>query len=215
MYRSLLLLLVLLITATRPALAQSAPARDKNWKVVSHVGLIGAASTQLLMPRIFYSDPEATVGWKARWHVSVLAPVMTLAGLAVLNEYGLKESFEGYRPSCDKDNQGTKNCETYGMMSTHSLGAFSALGHGGAVFLFDTINNSGGRFNAGSFVGNIGLPAVFATFTAIGRGVGDYETAGQVFTGGGVGLASGFLMGMTYALMQRPACGYSGSLVCW
>lgn len=215
MYRSLLLLLVLLITATRPALAQSVPERDKNWKAVSNVGLIGAAATQLVMPRVFYSDPEATVGWKARWHVSVLAPVMTLAGLAVLNEYSLKDGFEDPRPGCNDENKGGRNCETYGMMSTHSLGAFSALGHGGAVFLFDTINSSGGRFNTGSFVGNIGLPLVFATFTAIGRGVGDYETTGQVLAGGGVGLASGFLMGMTYALMQRPACGYSGSLICW
>ena len=26
----------------------------------------------MIMPRVFYSDPEVTAGWKARWHVSVL-----------------------------------------------------------------------------------------------------------------------------------------------
>jgi len=215
MARSLLFFLLLVLTTTQSAFAQDAPERKSAWKVVSNVGLIGAASTQLLMPRVFYSNPEATVGWKARWHVSVLAPTMTLTGLAVLNEYWLKDEFEEYRPGCDEENQGTSHCESYGMMSTHGFGAFSALGHGGAVFLFDTINNSGGRFNVGSFVGNVGLPVVFATFTAIGRGVGNYETTGQVLTGSGVGLASGFLMGMTYALMQDPACGYTGSLICW
>ena len=63
--------------------------------------MVASAGTQLLMPRVFYSDPEVTVGWKARWHVSVLAPVMTLTALAVLNEHALKDSFEGFRPGCN------------------------------------------------------------------------------------------------------------------
>ena len=35
------------------------------------------------MPRVFYADPEVTVGWKARWHVSVLAPIVTSGNTAV------------------------------------------------------------------------------------------------------------------------------------
>ncbi len=206
--------LVCLLVAS-PAWAQNSRDRDENWGTVSTVSLLVGAGTELLMPRIFYSDPEATVGWKGRWHVSVLAPAMSLVGMTALNEYWLKDEFEGYRPGCNEDNQGGPGCRTYGMLSTHTFGAFAALGQGGAIFLFDMTKWSDGRFNAGSLVGHLAVPAVAATFTAIGRDAGDYEKPAQVWLGAGVGLASGFLMGMTYALMQRPECGYSGSLICW
>lgn len=191
------------------------PERDSTWGDVTTVTATAALSVEVLVPRVFYSDPEATVGWKARWHVSALAPVMTLVGLTTLNELVLKDSFKGYRPGCNEDNQGGPNCESYGMLSSHSFAGLSALGHGAAVFIFDTTKWSDGRFNAGSFIGHVGLPLVLGTLTAVGRHAGEYETTGQIIAGGGAGLVSGFVLGMTYSLMARPECGYTGSLICW
>jgi hypothetical protein len=206
---------LVLSTVTRGAHAQQGPARNHDWQTVTTITMLGAAGTQLFMPRIFYSDPEVTVGWKARWHVSVLAPVMTLTGLTLLNEYALKDSFKGFRPGCDETNRGVPGCGSYGLLSSHTFAAFAALGHGTAVFLVDTTKWSGGRFNAGAFVGNVALPLVLSTFTAVGRDAGNYERSGQVIWGGVGGLVSGFATGAVYALMQRPECGYTGSLICW
>jgi hypothetical protein len=198
-----------------PAQAQNAPERNETWQTVTTITMLSAAGTQLLMPRIFYSDPEVTVGWKTRWHVSVLAPVMTLTALTAFNEYVLKDEFEGFRPGCNENNQGGPNCETFGQLSTHSFAAMSALGHGTAVFLVDTIKWSNGKFNAGSLIGNVALPLVLGTVTLVGRSAGDYETGGQVILGGAGGLVSGFALGAMYSLMQRPECGYTGALLCW
>jgi hypothetical protein len=197
------------------AQAQQAPSRDDNWATVSTVSLVVGAGTEALMPRIFYSDPEATVGWKARWHVSVLAPALTLTTLAVLNEYTLKDSFEGYRPGCNEDLQGGPGCRTYGMLSTHTYGNFAALGQGTAIFLVDTLKWSQGKVNAGAAVGHLAIPLVTSVLTAISRSAGDWETGTQIFAGAGAGLLSGALTGTVYALMQRPECGYTGSMICW
>lgn len=203
-------------TVATPARAQTPPPdRNDTWGTVSTITAVGALGAQALMPRVYYSDPETTVGWKARWHVSVLAPVLTLGSLSLFNEAVLKESFEGDRPGCDDTNRGGPNCESFGMPSTHAFAGFSALGHGAAVFLFDTTKWSDGRFNGGALAGHIGVPLVLGTITAVGRGAGDYESTGQILAGGGLGLASGFLTGMTYALMARPECGYTGAMVCW
>jgi hypothetical protein len=204
-----------LASAMSPAaFAQEAPERDKNWGTVTDVTVVTASAAGVLMPRIFYSDPEVTVGWKARWHVSAVAPVMAQVGLALLNEYKLKDAFKDPRPDCP-DELGGPGCTSYGMLSTHAFAGFSALGQGAAVFLFDTTKYSGGRFNGGAFAGHVGLPLVLGAITAIGRSAGNYETGSQVFAGGAAGLGIGFLTGMTYALMQRPSCGYSGALICW
>ena len=80
------------------------PKRDVAWQTITGITLGVGAASQLLMPRIFYADPEVTVGWKARWHVSALAPVMTLSMIAVLNEYvGSVELAvdDGFRPSSE------------------------------------------------------------------------------------------------------------------
>jgi len=206
-----------LFTTSVDASAQVSPVpeRDKTWQTVTGITMAAAAVGQLVMPRVFYSDPEVTVGWKARWHVSALAPVMTLTTLTFLNEYVLKDAFKGKRPDCDDSNQGLPNCETFGMMSTHSFAAFSALGHGVGVFLIDTKKWSDGRLNGYALAGNIAFPLVLGVFTGLGRGLGNWESAGQILVGGGVGLGFGFLSGLTYALMQRPECGYTGSLICW
>lgn len=197
-----------------PAAAQ-VPERSQTWDDVTLATTLVAGGTQLLMPRVFYSSPEATVGWKARWHVSVLAPVMTLTTLALLNEYEFKDAFEGHRPGCNESIQGGPGCESYGMPSTHSFGSAAALGHGTAVFLVDTIKYSGGRFHFGAFAGNVILPLALTGVTIAGRRAGDWENWGQIAVGAGAGLVSGAAMGLLYSVLQPPECGYSGSLICW
>jgi hypothetical protein len=198
----------------RPAAAQ-VPERSQTWNDVSLATTLAAGGAQLLMPRIFYSSPEATVGWKARWHVSALAPVMTITTLALLNEHHFKNGFEGHRPGCNEAIQGQPGCETYGMPSTHSFGSAAALGHGTTVFLVDTFKHSGGRFHFGSFAGNVLLPLALTSVTVAGRRAGDWENWGQIGVGAGAGLVSGALMGLLYSTLQPPECGYSGSLICW
>lgn len=176
---------------------------------------LSALGLELVMPRVFYADPEVTAGWKARWHLSAFAPIMTLAALTLVNEHHLKNSFESRRPGCDDTNGFYSECSTYGMFSSQSLLAFSALGQGTGVFLGDTLKWSDGRFNAGAFTGQVGVPLVLAIITAVGRTSGNLETGGQVWASAGVGAVVGLGTGLVYSLMQRPECGYTGSLLCW
>jgi len=177
--------------------------------------MLASVGTQLFMPRVFYSDPEVTVGWKARWHVSVLAPVMTLTAIAAANEFALKDALKSQRPGCDDTNLGLAHCDSYGMLSTHVFAAGAALGHGVGVFVFDTVKWSDGRVNGYSLAGNVITPFILGAVTAVGRGVGNWETTGQIVAGGAVGLGFGFLSGMAYSLLQRPECGYTGNVICW
>jgi hypothetical protein len=206
---------LLFAAAGADAQVSPVPDRDKTWQTVTSITMVAAGATELLMPRIFYSDPEVTVGWKARWHVSVLAPVMTLTVLTLANEFPMKNALQGNRPGCDETNQGLAHCDTYGMMSTHAFASGAALGHGVGVFLFDTTKRSDGRLHGGALAGHVIAPFLFGGITMIGRGLGNWESAGQIILGGVTGLTFGFLSGMTYALMQRPECGYTGSLFCW
>jgi hypothetical protein len=199
-----------------PAAAQQAPPeRSEGWDQATTIMALSAMGVQLLMPRAFYSDPEVTVGWKARWHASVLAPSMTLATLALFNEQVLKDALAGYRPGCDELTQGRLSCTSYGMLSTQSFAAFSSFGQGLGIFLVDTFKWSDGRFNFGSFTGNIAVPAVLSVITAVGRTAGDWETPGQAWGSAGIGLAVGLGLGALYGFAQRPECGYTGSLICW
>ena len=203
-----------------PAAAQAQersprPERSAGWKDATNVLTVSAIGVQLLMPRIFYSDPEVTVGWKARWHASVLAPSMTLIATGLINEQFLKDAFEGPRPGCDDTNQGYLGCQDYGMLSTHSYLAGSALGQGLGIFLVDTIKWSDGRLNGGSLAMNVGVPAALAVITTIGRTSGNWETGGQSWGSAGIGLAVGLGMGALYGAAQRPECGYGGDLICW
>ncbi len=207
--------LLMAMGSTAHAQVTPAPSRDQNWGAVTTITMASAGAIELLMPRIFYSDPEVTEGWKARWHVSQLAPVMTLTMLTLTNELLLKGAIQDPRPGCDDTNSGGPHCDTYGSPSTHAFGSFAALGNGAAVWLFDMTKWSGGRFNAGSFIGNVAVPFLLAGTTAIGRDVGNWENGGQILAGGVTGLAFGFLSGMTYALLARPECGYTGNLICW
>lgn len=204
------------MVAPRTAAAQTVgPERSEGWNQATTIMALSAMGLELVMPRVFYSDPEVTVGWKARWHASVLAPSMTLATLGLLNEQVIKDWLEGHRPGCSEENQGLPGCTSYAMLSTQSFLAFSAFGQGLGVFIFDTTKWSGGRFNFGSFSGHVAVPAVLSVLTAVGRGAGDWEQPAQVWGSAGIGLLAGFGMGTLYALAQRPECGYSGSLVCW
>ncbi len=210
---------LLVLAVSSPARAQAItpqPNRDQGWGVATTVTMGTAGAMALLMPRIFYSDPEATVGWKNRWHVSQLAPVMTLAVLTLTNELLVKPAIADPRPGCDSTNVGIgPHCDTYGSPSTHAFGSFAALGQGTAVWLFDMTKWSGGRFNAGSFIGNVAIPLVLAAVTDVGRAAGNWEGGGQIAAGSIAGVAFGFLTGMTYSLMARPECGYTGNIICW
>lgn len=200
-----------------PAAAQefSAPERSNGWRTATTVTALSALGVELLMPRVFYSDPEVVVGWKARWHLSVLAPTMTLTTLALFNESVLKDEIGGHRPGCSEETQGESGCDSYGMLSTHSFAASSAFGQGLGVFLIDTLKWSDGQFNFGSFAMNAAVPGALAVITTAGRAAGNWETAGQAWGSAGIGLLTGFGMGALYAVTQRPECGYSGSLICW
>jgi hypothetical protein len=212
---TMLLLSLSSMSSTAHAQVTPPPNRDQTWGTVTTITMASAGAVELLMPRIFYSDPEVTEGWKARWHVSQLAPVMTLTVLTLTNELLLKGALQDPRPGCDDTNNGGPHCDTYGGPSTHAFGSFAALGNGAAIWLFDMTKWSGGRFNAGSFIGNVAVPFLLAGTTAIGRSAGNWESGGQIVAGGVTGLAFGFLSGMTYALMSRPECGYTGNLICW
>src|SRR6187402_493801 len=85
-----------LLAAPAPAHAQDLE-RSQGWKTATNILTLSSLGVQLLMPRVFYSDPEVTVGWKARWHVSVLAPSMTLFALSMANEAYLKDEFKSLR----------------------------------------------------------------------------------------------------------------------
>ena len=195
--------------------AQTQPIeRSSAWDDATTIMAVSSLGLQLVMPRVFYSDPEVTAGWKGRWHVSVLAPLMTLAAFTLVNEQHLKKSFASPLPGCEED-PSNPSCTTYGMFSIQSLLAWSSFGQGTGVFLGDTLKWSDGRFNAGAFTGYVAAPLVLAVITSVGRTSGNLETGGQVWASAGVGAVVGLGTGVLYSLMQRPECGYSGSLICW
>jgi hypothetical protein len=189
--------------------------RSDGWKTVTTITMVAGVATTTLMPRIFFADPETTAGWKARWHVSVLAPTLANVSLTLLNEDALKSALGSRRPGCTDANQGQGRCQDYGSLSSHAFLSFSALGQGAAVFLTDTLKWSDGQFNVGAFVGNVAFPLVFAGVTSAGRAAGNWETGGTVVVSSAAGLVTGALTGLTYGLLQRPECGYTGSLICW
>jgi hypothetical protein len=198
------------------ASAQTAePERDSTWGGVTNATAAAAIGVGVLMPRVFYPSTEVTVGFKARWHISVLAPMMTYASFALLNEAALKGEIKSKRPGCDDSNASTHNCSTFGGPSSHAFVAGSTLGHGIAVFLFDTTKWSNGQASAVGGIGHIAVPLILGGITVIGRSAGNYENGGQIVAGAGMGLVTGFLLGTVYATMARPECGYSGSLICW
>jgi hypothetical protein len=189
--------------------------RSTSWQTVTSITMAAGVATTTLMPRIFYADPETTAGWKARWHISVLAPTLANLSLTMLNEHALKDAIRSHRPGCSDENFGSGHCQDFGSLSSHAFLSFSAFGQGTAVFLVDTFKWSDGRFNVGAFVGDVAFPLVFAGITAVGRSAGNWEDGGTVVLSSVSGLVIGGLTGLTYGLLQRPECGYTGSLICW
>jgi hypothetical protein len=190
--------------------------RSAPWQTATSITAVAAMATQVLMPRVFYADPETTVGWKTRFHLSVLAPTLALTTLTLLNEYGLKSAIGAKRPGCSATEPvPCGDPDPYETLSSHSFAGFSAFGQGTAIFLVDTMKWSDGRLNAGSLAGNVALPLVLAVVTAAGRIAGNWEDADSVILSSGVGLVVGAITGLTYAMMARPECGYTGDLLCW
>jgi hypothetical protein len=200
--------------------------RNGTWDVVSNVTMVVGAGIVTLMPRVYYNDPEATVGWKGRWHFSMLAPVLSMTALTLLMDGPVRNGVKGNRPGCQPDWSAAalagSGCESYGMMSTQSYAAWGATGMGTTVFLVDTLKYSNGKFNAGSFVGNLAVPLVLSVFTSAGRAadpggitVFPRETVPQIALGAVTGFATGALLGLAYTFFQRPNCGYGNNIVCW
>jgi len=209
---------------------QIAP-HDTTWGTVSDVSLGIGASTVFLMPRVYFSDPESTVGWKGRWHFSMLAPSMTMMAATFLVDGPIRSALASPRPGCTFDQTTVANpdsgCERFGGPSTHAFASWGATGVGTGIFLVDTFRYSKGRFNAGGFIGNIAVPLVASVMTSVGRGVvtgstdnfgtpvQPFESGGQVAAGALTGFFSGVLVGGAYALLQRPSCGYGNAIFCW
>ena len=211
----LAVLAISLASKVASAADPATPDRSAGWNSATKIMSLSSTGLVMIMPRIFYSDPEVTAGWKARWHVSVLAPTMTLAAFTLLNEASLKNTIGSYRPGCNADNQTFGSCDSYGMFSSPSFLAFSSFGQGTGIFLVDSFKWSGGRVNGGAVVGDVAAPLILSVLTAVGRGSGNWETGGQVWESAGLGFGAGIGMGVLYALLQRPECGYSGGMICW
>jgi hypothetical protein len=191
------------------------PDRDKTWGGISDAMLLSSFGLGIVMPRVYSANEETTEGWKARFHLSQLAPLMTISTLTLVNQVFLKDQVKGERPGCDDTNHGGLNCTDYGAPSSHAFAATSLFVHGTVVFLVDTFHWSKGRVNPASAVGNVAVPLVLGALTIAGRSAGNYESGGQIAAGATVGLAVGLLTGLTYAYWQRPDCGYSAGLICW
>jgi hypothetical protein len=217
----------LLAFAPRDAAAQPVTpvghvAHDQNWGTVSNISMMIGAGLVTVMPRVYYSSPESTVGWKARYHVSVLAPVMSMTALTLLVDGPIRKGIGSTRPGCPSDLTGFEGsgCESFGGPSTQAYAAWGAFGGGLGVFLVDTFKYSDSRFNAWSFLGNVVLPLTAGVITDVGRGVAPagtqaYESGGQIVAGTLTGLGSGLILGLGYSLLQRPNCGYGNNLICW
>jgi hypothetical protein len=213
-----------------PVPVQPIAARDQGWGTVSDIAMTIGVLSPFLWPRVYYSDPTATVGWKGRWHVSMLAPAMTMLGAALLIDLPIKKEAKGARPGCEAANTAVgfpgSGCETFGGPSTHAFASYGALGTGSVIFLVDTFKYSDGRFSAPGFIGNVGLPLTAAVFTTIGRAIRtgttadgltiqEYEDGGQIAAGAISGILTGALVGLTYSMLQRPSCGYGDAIICW
>ncbi|MFO0615511.1 MAG: hypothetical protein U0414_23155 [Polyangiaceae bacterium] len=215
------------VVVPHAAHAQAVPpvvSRDGTWGIVSSISMAIGAGTVSLMPRIYYNDPESTVGWKARWHVSQLAPVLLLTTAAFMIDGPIKEAIQSTRPGCSLDGTlvriADSGCETFGGPSTHSFVSWSATGAGVGIWVADTFIHSDGNVHAGSIIGNIVVPTVAAVLTSVGRGIETtgnqaFENGGQIGAGVAVGLPLGFLTGLAYGVLAKPNCGYGNNLFCW
>lgn len=198
--------------------------RDSAWNTVSTVSMLIGVGSVSLMPRVYYSSPDATVGWKARWHVSALAPIMTMTALTLMVDNPVKNAIQSPRPLCTVDQTlaalPDSGCETFGAPSTHAYASWGAFGAGASIFLVDTFNYSDSELSVPSLIGNVIVPfgaAIMASVArdATGGGQAGHESPGQIAAGALTGAATGAILGLGYSLMQEPDCGYGGYLFCW
>jgi hypothetical protein len=211
--------------APREAQAQQvppSPTRDLNWDLVSNVTMVLGAAVVTLTPRIYYNDPEATVGWKGRWHISVLAPAMTMTALTLLVDIPIRGAVASTRPGCGVEQTlfPLTNCASFGGPSTQAFASWGATGAGTGIFLVDTFKYSNQKFSVPSFLLNVILPLSLSVVTSVGRAVEPgnavaFESPGQIAAGALTGFASGLIIGGAYAFLQRPACPYGNSIFCW
>ncbi len=197
--------------------------RDPNWDAISSVSMVIGVTTVSLMPRVYYSSPDTTVGWKARWHFSQFAPVLAMTAATVLVEVPIRDAIQSPKDGCTVDQTLARlegsGCETWGGPSTHSFAAWGAFGAGASIFLVDTFKYSDMELSIPSLIGNVAVPLTAAFMTSVsrsadGRGIGPEDT-GQVVAGALPGLGVGALFGFAYAMMQEPDCGYGGFVFCW
>jgi hypothetical protein len=198
------------------------PDRDANWDLVSNLTMALGVATVTLTPRIYYNDPEATVGWKGRWHISTLAPAMTMTALTLLVDIPIRGAVASPRPGCGVDQTlfPLTNCASFGGPSTQAFASWGATGAGTGIFLVDTFKYSNGKFSVPSFLLNVILPLSLSVVTSVGRAVEPgtafaFESPGQIAAGALTGFASGLIIGGSYAFLQRPACPYGNSIFCW
>jgi hypothetical protein len=197
--------------------------RDPNWEIVGNVSMGIGLGSVIVMPRVYYSSPVATVGWKARWHISALAPIMSMTGLALLLDGPIKTAIQKPKDGCTVEQTLAKlpdsGCESFGMPSTHAFASWGATGAGLGIFLMDTIKWSNGHFHVGSFIGNVAVPFTASIMTSVSRsadgsGLG-FEDTPQVVLGAVPGVIIGAALGLSYAYLQEPDCGYGNYLICW
>jgi hypothetical protein len=196
-----------------------APRRDPTWDLVSNVAMVASVAVVTLTPRIYYNDPEATLGWKGRWHISVLAPAMTMTALTLLVDGPLRGAIASPRPGCGLD-QTQGSCATFGGPSTQAYAAWGATGAGTGIFLVDTLRHSNRSFSAPSLLLNVIVPLSLSVVTSVGRAATSgtsvaLEDPGQIAAGALTGFVSGLIFGGAYAFLQRPACPYGNAIVCW
>ena len=92
--------------------------RDPNWDAISSVSMVIGVTTVSLMPRVYYSSPDSTVGWKARWHFSQFAPVLAMTAASVLVEVPIRDAIQSPKVGCTVDQTLAQleesGCETWG-----------------------------------------------------------------------------------------------------
>jgi hypothetical protein len=214
------------LLAPGEAAAQAVPPaaqRDAGWGAVSDVSLAISAVSLALTPRVYYSDPISTVGWKGRYHVSILAPMMTMVAMSWLFDQPLKSAFQDPRPGCtlEQTNAQMSGCESFGLVSTHGMATASFAGVGLGVWLIDTFKYSDGRVHPANLIGNVVLPLSATVVGSVARGfendgtVRGFEKPEQILAGAIPGFVIGTITGLVYSSLQRPSCPYGDSLFCW
>jgi hypothetical protein len=147
--------------AAAQAVPPSAP-RDSGFEIASNITMALGVATVTFMPRVYYSDPEATIGWKARWHVSQLAPALALTSITLLVDLPIKDAIESTRPGCTLDETRIRfpdsGCESFGGPSAHAFAATNAASAGIGIWVADTFIHSNSEVHAGSIIGNIAAP---------------------------------------------------------